>query len=488
MRLTKPRLLAVITGLMLFFWASRLIALEVFPPFVDEVFHIDFARQVVDEGILAHSDEGRQLTIWWFTLFQPYSNSAAVYVARIATLLAVLPGFAAAMAIGRLLAGQWGALLAGLLYSFSTYHMFFERMALTDPVSNALVIVAVAITCRLTRRVSLTDALLVGGLLAAAFIAKVSALPYLAIPVAAVLLIRLPAATSWRVRLQWVGVALFTAITISAAFVLVARWRGYDVFFYLLRGTGEGDFFATLASRIPVNIGSTFTNVGGFVGVVGLILLLILAVIAVWRKQFFLPAIALLPLLIYWLNNRPDTRHMMTPVTLLLICAAVVVGGWMLRWPPRWQGTFLTGVIALGLVIWLPFALAADRNPLDLQVPDNDYQQYLTSESSGTGLNEIIAELEGRQPQQVIGIFANCLSLYYITLDQLPVSCPHLNPNGDDREALSQLLEESQQNGVFAVLETIDYVPAMAPGAVIREIIRPNGPSLIVYDLAPAAP
>src|SRR5690606_10220357 len=159
---TKPQFLLLLTCLLLFFWASRLIALDVFPPFVDEVFHIDFAREVIDEGVLAHSDEGRQLTIWWYTLFQPYTNSGAVYVARIATVLAVLPGLAAAIAIGRSLAGQVAAILAGLIYTFGTCHMFFERMALADPVSNALVIVAVAVTCRLTRRVNWFDAILAG--------------------------------------------------------------------------------------------------------------------------------------------------------------------------------------------------------------------------------------------------------------------------------------------------------------------------------------
>lgn len=192
----NPRILAVGTLLLLCFWVSRLIGIASFPPFLDEVTHISYTETIQKASPLSHIGEGRQLALWWYLFFQS-SAAASIWIARVATLLAVLPGVAAVIGIGRLWAGIWGATLAGLLYLFSTYHMFFERLALTDPISASAVSVALYFAYRLTRRVSMKDALITGIALFVAFGAKVSAIPYLMVPIAAVLDLR-HIRSSWR--------------------------------------------------------------------------------------------------------------------------------------------------------------------------------------------------------------------------------------------------------------------------------------------------
>ena len=68
--------LAGMISLLLVFFATRLIAIDQFPMFTDEAFHIRFARNVVDKGVLSNAEEGRQLTIWLYTLVQADQNAA----------------------------------------------------------------------------------------------------------------------------------------------------------------------------------------------------------------------------------------------------------------------------------------------------------------------------------------------------------------------------------------------------------------------------
>ena len=124
---------------------------------------------------------------------------------------------------------------------------------------------------------------------------------------------------------------------------------------------------------------------------------------------------------------------------------------------------------------------------MDLPLSSQDRAEYVASSASGFGLAELAAELEAHQPTRVIAILANCSSLHYMTLGELPIECPHLNPNGEDVPTLAALLAASREAGTLAVLEALPFVPAQAPGTPIAVIDDPSGrPRLTVYDLSPA--
>lgn len=476
--------LAGMISLLLVFFATRLIAIDQFPMFTDEAFHIRFARNVVDKGVLSNAEEGRQLTIWLYTLVQADQN-AAIFVARAATLLTLLPGLAALIASGWRLAGLWGALFTGLLLQFSVYHMFFERMALADPVSASALSVALYLTIR---RGGLRGALLTAMMLFIAFAAKVSALPFVALPLAGAVF-RRPAGQSWRQSLGWAGLAMGTGGLLIAGFSAVLIWQQHDPFFYLLRGTGESSdgLMALLLTRIPSNIQSTLVNLSGFLGVHGLLLLGVALLVLVLRRRWFLPVLVAGSMAIFWLNNRPDTRHLIIPVNIALLAGGVVLADLARGRSRLWQRGLVVLVIVMGLLTWLPFSLTLNSDPAALSfIGWNDYHQYIASEGSGSGLAEVADVLAGYQPQQVLGLFANCWALEYMAADQLPITCPRVNPNGSDVPALTQLLHDSRAEGVYAVLETIAYVPAESPGRLVATIERPaNGPQLRIYDLSP---
>ncbi|HVU09850.1 MAG TPA: hypothetical protein VHD90_01180, partial [Phototrophicaceae bacterium] len=112
--MSRRSAIAIGTLLLLAYFGTRLAALTAFPSFVDEAAHVDFGRVVLATGPFARSEEGRQLVIWLYILFGAQSN-APLWAERAATLLAVLPGFAAALGIARLMSNRWGAIFAALL-------------------------------------------------------------------------------------------------------------------------------------------------------------------------------------------------------------------------------------------------------------------------------------------------------------------------------------------------------------------------------------
>src|SRR5690242_2029182 len=168
--------LLICVGLMLVIWLTRLMGIALFPPFIDEMVHVHGSEQGYSISPLMNANLGRQGTIWWMMMFQAHLGSP-IWISRVVTVLALMPGIAALMATGRLFAGYWGAALAGLLFLFSNYHMFFGRLALADPIAGSAGLVAIYFAARLKWRRSLLDALMVGILLAVGMVAKINVAP-----------------------------------------------------------------------------------------------------------------------------------------------------------------------------------------------------------------------------------------------------------------------------------------------------------------------
>lgn len=465
------RAAVLLTTILLLGWfAARSAALTAFPSFVDEAFHINFGRVVLETGPFARSEEGRQFVIWLYILFGAPVN-APLWTARAANLIVLLPGFAAVIGAARLLSNRWGVLFAGLLLIFSPYHQFFERLALADPVSASAVALAVYFAARLKQRVSLTDAALCGIMLFIAVGAKVSALPYFAIPVFAALTLRRS-----RAGVRWGLAALAVGTGLTLGYLGILFWRGYNPFFYLQTGRTQ-----PLTEIILNNVADTARMLIGYFGFPAAILLVVSIVMLVVRRRFFLPLCLIAPLLVLWLSPRQDSRHLIAPMTLLLPGAAVMLSETVGR-RKSLRATALAAVMVWGLALWLPFTITAATDPASLPLPADDHAQYVTSESSGFGLDQVVAALETHHPERVIGVLANCLSLR--DLAPFPVECPRVSPDGADMQALSALLLASRTHGTYAVLETLAYAPSGSPGALV-DVIDAGRPRLSIYDLAP---
>ena len=468
--MSKHAFLPIIVGLLLVYFVARLTALTAFPPFVDEAFHINFGRTVLASGPFARSEEGRQFVVWLYILFGAQAN-APLWIARAANLMVLLPGLAAVIGTAKLLSNRWGAVFAALFIIFSPYHHFFERLALADPVSASAIMCALYFACRLKIRADYRDAAFCGIALFVACGAKISALPYFAIPVIALI-----AFCRNRVGIRWTIAALAVGVGLTGAYLGLLFWRGYNPFFYLETGRS-----APLIEIILDNMDKSFTTLAGYFSIPIALFLLIAIGVLILRRRLFVPLCLFLPLAVLWLSPRQDSRHLIAPLTIVLLAGAVALGDLVqqrsvLRLP-------LLAVVTIGgLAIWLPFAWTVAHAPANLVIPSDDHAEYMTTEGSGFGLADVIAALKQQHPTRVIGILANCLSLHDIA--PFPVECPRLSPDGADVPSLTALLAASRAEGTYAVLETIAYAPANAPGAVVTRIDEQR-PRLTIYNLAP---
>lgn len=485
-------LLPLSLGLLLIFCATRLIAIDHFPMFLDETTHIELGERVQISGPLYNAWLGRLGTGWLQFAAQSYA-AAPVWSSRAITVLAVLPGFAAILALGWRMAGLWGLILSGLLYLFSAYHLFFERLALGDPVAGSAALVALNLAHRLERRVHLRDAALCGLALFIAFVVKISILPYMSIPVLAALTLGKRRYT-WAQRGRWLAAALVTMLGLTAAFVLGLRVLGHD---YLsnsvslgLTGRADSSSLEILLSNlnpaiIVTRAAAIIDLLAGYLGA-GLMLLAGAAlIILMMQRRFYLVLCLLLPALAMWFNRTQETRFWLPAASILLLCIAVVTAGLVRSRPPVLRVGALILVLVWGISLWLPFTLASTHTPPDLPLPDWDRSQYVLSDASGYGLMQAGAYLVEQQAGHVLGIVANCLSLRYMYFDQLEVICPRIRHDGSSVDELARLMEDSRAPDTYAVLEQIDYLPASAPGERVTVIERPPpGPALHIYDLS----
>lgn len=470
--------------LLLLICGTRLYHLQTFPSFLDESLHIQFGEQILKTGPFAHAEEGRVLTIWWYLLFQP-TSSAPQWIVRAATILAILPGAAAMIGIGKLAAGVWGAGLAGFLYLFSSYHLFFDRLALSDPIAASAVMVALYFVYRLSRRVRLSDGVLASIALFIGIGAKIAVLPYLGIPLAGVLTL-LPWHEKRPERLRWIVVTMGVAGILIGGFIALLYWRGYNVL--TLFATHNPSLIRSLTVTMPwnaaQNIAATEVYMGGFLfllSIGGVIFLLL-------RRWFFLPLVLLLPLITIWFNQRQSGRYYIIPMSILLVCVAVAWGQFIRQRRPAVRAGILGAMLVMALAQWIPFANSMYRSPEGLILPESDRAEYVMSDASGFGLREIYQTLKTVNAQEVIGLISNCQGLRYMALHDFTVICPHLALDGSSVRDQLELVNANRVAGHYVVVENTPYVPEAdtLPGSLTFAVERPGQMSiLLVYDLAP---
>jgi hypothetical protein len=478
-------------GLIFCLFLSHLIGIDTFPPFIDETIHIHGSEQGYNQSILANANLGRQFTMWWMMIFQAH-QSHPMWVGRVATLLAVLPGVAALMGIGKLAAGNWGMGLTGLVYLFSSYHFFFGRLALADPTAASATFIAVYAAYRLSRRYRISDALITSFFLFIAVGVKISALPYLGIPIAAALTLH-PIKHTWRKQFQWGIVALGMAILLVLAYILGLRLFKQDVFSnsvsYALTNRGGTTASSLLdVARILNNVRFTLDILTAYLGVPVVIVSLLSMLILLLRRRWYIPICALAPLAIIWINQIQESRFLFAAAGLLMLSLALVASDFLRTQKRLIQIIGLGLVFGWGILKWLPFVRTAEIDPVHLPLPAADFAQYIRSDASGFGLPDVRAILQERQPTLVIGLLANCQGLRFLSLHDFPIDCPNLNPSGEDIEELTAMLDANRAPGVYVVLEALPFVPTRADGELIAVIDRPGGgPTLSIYDLTPDA-
>lgn len=473
---TNRRHIWLAVSLLLVFYLLHLWQIDAFPPFIDEALHLQFAERSWDEGLFKFANEGRLFTIWVFIPFQPHLSNA-IWIGRIVTLLVALPGIAAMLRLSHNLAGIEGLLAAGAFYSLSTFHTFYFRLALADPVFASAIFLALLFAYRLQHRLKLSDAVWTGVLLFIAVEAKVIALVYLGVPLAAGLSFY-RAGHDRRWRTLWAGIALAVGIGLTIFFTGIIRLAGNDQYALMTAYNAEATNISATASRFVEQAENTVSALAVYFHPVVFGLLLVSVGWLIMKRQFFLPLVLFAPTAALWLGGRQTLRWHTASATILLLCGAVVLGR-LLQRGRHYQITASAAIVVYGMLIWLPFMTNLIRSPELLDLPASDYGEYVSSDASGFGIDNLVDRLAEENPNEVIGLLANCHSLRYMAANRFAVRCPLLNPFGENIDALTALIEQQRGTGNFVVLENNNYVPSQIPGEVILLEERPTALSTL---------
>lgn len=400
-----------------------------------------------------------------------------------------MPGVAALIGTGRLLVGAWGGLFAGLIVLFSTYHTFFDRLALADPLSASAVALALYFGARLIKRINDRDALLMGLFVFIAIAMKLSALPYLGLPLAAALTLKPRGAVSLKTRGRWLAIALATEGILLGLFTLGLIVARRNPFANAGDHIGLGDDgIGGVISRIPGSAGYMLDILVGWVGPVGLVVIAALVVVLLVRRRFYLLLCLLPPALVFLLSEMQGSRYYAAPMSVLALALAVGLADLTKPLGRIGRSVALAALGVWAALAWLPFLTAMNASSLNLALPFRDYREYVVGDATGFGLETVRDDLKARQPQRVLGLLANCQALRYEAFNDFTVECPNINPNGETIPVLTDLMETSREPGTYAVLEALIYLPETAPGRLVASINDPSGrPTLAIYDLSPDA-
>jgi hypothetical protein len=485
---TRAAVLCSSIALLLIFALTRLYALTSFPPFLDEIIHVEWAEQSVRNPFL-FTGQSRLLTVWLQMLVQSY-RAETIWVMRAIMVLAVLPGVAAVLGIGRLFGGYKGMIIAGLLALFSTYHYFFERMALGDPFAASLALIGVFFAAQLHQRRCWHDAALSGLALFLAVLAKASILPFLGVPVAAALTLspeRSLRLLNWRAQLRWLAVALGVSLGLLLGLTVFARLIGQDFFMLFSAHNRSGLPLAEMLSR---NMANTVEIATVYLGIVPLLGALLGVIVLLLRRQLFLPLCLIAPLLVLWLNESQFTRFFLASLQVLLLCGAIALVQLLDLIPTprrRWGLAFAAALICLwGAGMWLPFALTSYSQPAALPLAPRDYDEYVRYDSGGFGLAEMLTAIRAQEgAPEVIGLLSNCIALRALAQRQPIIDCPTIKLSQQGIDDLAALVESKRgQPNVWVVWEAYPFVPPTIPGQVITEITRPaGGTRMVLYRL-----
>ena len=392
---------------MLLWWWVRLHNLLQLPAFIDEGAQLQWARLVWRLQPFHGASDGKLLGIWLGAALWPFAGG--LWLLRVAGLLVGVCGFAALLATARRWLGVRAAVVAAALMLVLPHAHFFERMAVADALSPALLMLVLwsglhALSAQRTR----TWAVICGALLAAAVLAKLSNLAFAAIPFLIALVWLRPAV--WRSQLvalcQVYLAALVVLLPVWLALTLVQSDMGFD----LLRSKGPhtlgetiietGKIVRSLPSIVAVYWTVPLFAVAGLLWAAGL----------AGRKRMALfcgfAAAAFLVLVVTRSTDGMFESRYLLPMLPLLALLAGAGAEWLLG-DASARARLLLALVAIGAAgpalqfMWFTW-VAPQQLPLGA-FPDR--WEYITGWPSGFALRAAAAGLAARNaPLTVIAV------------------------------------------------------------------------------------
>ncbi|MCB9435446.1 MAG: glycosyltransferase family 39 protein [Anaerolineales bacterium] len=455
-----------IVSVLLIHLALRLHNLTIQVPHIDEGFHVSRALLVwhfeQNPGRFMH---GKLLLYYWVGLFDPQPMSG-LWVARASIAIFSIITAATLYQIGRTLSNHWGGLLTVSLYAVMPYAIFFERMAMADPLAAGFAALVGWRSLVFARHPSYRQGAILGVLIALASMSKLTMAPVALVPVFATI-----GHVNWRRR-------ILPPLIVAACIVIVA-WM--PIMLPAAYAHLYGDPFRLVSennlqqldSASPIDelqrLYPQIADLSGHLFWVGLVLVVGMALWCGYHRArigWLLAWIGAVVLFSLLFSNRPRPRYFMPAIGPTVVLVAVACT-YLWRMPPLRvlvRSTMIAGLAVWSLTFALPFIQALTTDPLRLNLSPYETQLYLVGTQSGPAIEQAVRLIESQDPRPSI-IYTNwgtCQSLYfYTTLDigclesanspvevlQHPVT--YIIRNGDERGEFNRYGVEWVRLGIF---------------------------------------
>ena len=459
----KPTFLIIF--LLLFYLFTRSFYLLSFPPFLDEIVHIDWANDLYSFHPFTGADNGKLFGLWWMALFYiPEAND--LFVVRFATILFNLFGIAVLYRIAKDIADTSTAIIAVILSIWSPYNFFYDRFALVDSYVNVFALLTLLFSLRFSKTSNILFAILSGLMVVGAILAKATGIVMLAIPFIVYVL------SSLSLRMKIKG----AVITYG---VFVVSWLPI---FYLLMHRGYS-YWSTATTVVGTNDHSDIflRTIDNFFSIIQIDQIyfssafIIVAIILIGIALFIKPKsilllgggtlVPLVGLLVFATKLSARYFHFHIPFLLLLlsVSAYVIVSRFFEH---RFQLQIVLGSL---LVLWilafsLPFHIQYWDDPEQLNLPRLDRLEYITSDASGFALDEVINFIQNENSENdvnVLGLLSNCdgMRVYIARESTLKLECPLLRLEEIYQQNIVQLTQElaSQNQPLWIIVEESEY-------------------------------
>ncbi|HVO71655.1 MAG TPA: hypothetical protein VMT24_16515, partial [Aggregatilineaceae bacterium] len=280
------------------------------------------------------------------------------------TVFVGLVGAAAFYALARAFASHRAGLIAIALWIGAPYPVFYERMALADPLLGAVGVVAVWAAWNMLQTGFYLWAAGLGVALALVILAKASGVVWLPLPIVALVLAR---ALPWRKRLALGTLAYSMLALLWGPLALVLRWKGYD--YFGLASVFVGGKTDSLPQRIWHNINSVWHFDVAYLGLFAVLAAFLGGGYWILKR----PRTALFAVMALGMGgggaivfgDRVNSRYAFNQVVWVLLPLAVGCA-LLIERRPRWQPVVYGGIGIWMALFCAPFGSAAWNHPADL--------------------------------------------------------------------------------------------------------------------------
>jgi 4-amino-4-deoxy-L-arabinose transferase-like glycosyltransferase len=473
--------------LILLYFTARLILLEKFPIFTDEGIYINWAKTAWHDASMRFISltDGKQPLQTWATipLLKLFPNHP-LFAGR---LFSVITGFLSLIGIFSLLFylfSKKAAFVGGLIYIFTPYFLFYDRMALTDSAVNMGFIWVLFFSFLLVKTVRLDVALIYGLIGGVALLTKSSAQLFLLLAGLAPLLIIKDLKKNKTKLINFYILYLIT-IALSLAIYNIQRLSPYMHYIGIKNTTflmTKEEFLQAPFSLFWNNFKGVWIDIifeSGFV----LPVLAILGFILLLRKNlllalyfflwFFIPFF-----IICSISKVIFPRYLIFFASIFTILAAYFVAD--LKNKLFW----LTSTILVAVNLFFDYRIIFDHK--NIIFPPVDRGQYIEGAPAGWGVKEIINYSIKKSQKKPVIILAE--GNFGLIADMLNASLPRdghqVSVKGFWPLDLKDLLDSQpllEKNFVYVVFPHRKDFPIDWPIRLIKKFDKPGNQSAIYF-------